>query len=325
MGNSTSRHTANTTTHRRTPRNKAVSGFGFRVPGKTQKSSPATESEKAKVMHVFAYMLALFIITQILGFYSGIFITEEAKSNEVFSVLQAVPQPAEPASAFYLLFYVLLGALIMYLLVKFYKGELLFVLIEFAVVSFASSIVFYSFLKPLLHLTELTVVVSIAFGLALGLLKSALPSLKNLAAVIATAGAGAVFGLSLTFFTSLLFLILLSVYDYIAVFRTKHMVEMANSFSKKEMSFMITSRQKTEKGEIRLDLGTGDMLMPIILEVTGYRLNPMLAVVIFLASVFSMFVLFILLTKKKTALPALPIIAVCIFVFLGVAKVLGII
>ncbi|VVB98227.1 Signal-peptide peptidase, presenilin aspartyl protease [uncultured archaeon] len=278
-----------------------------------------------KVVQVFAYLLLLFTLTQVLGFYAGTFITQDAKGNQVIQGLQVVSQPSEPASVGYLFFYVLLGAAFMYLLVKYYKGEFLFMLIEFGVVSFASSIVFYSLIKPFLSDTLLSIAISVALGLALGLLKAALPQLKNFAAVMATAGAGAVFGFSLTFYMGLFFMVLLSIYDYIAVFKTKHMVTMAKTLSKREMSFMVTSRQKTEKGEIRLELGTGDMLMPVILETSGFQISPAYAAVVFLASVFSLFVLFVLLTRKKAVLPALPIIAACNFIFLGAAKLLGMI
>ncbi len=44
-----------------------------------------------------------------------------------------------------------------------------------------------------------------------------------------------------------------------------------------------------------------------------------------LAWVIVLFVLFVLLTRRKAVLPALPIIAICNFVFLGMAKLLGII
>lgn len=280
---------------------------------------------RRKVVHVFLYLLALFAITQILGFYTGTFISEDAKHNAVIQNLQVVEEPGAPASVLYIFLYVLVGALLMYLLVKFYKGDLLFILIEFAVVSFASSIVFYSFIKPLLMQTEISIILAIVMGLALGLLKAVLPGLRNLAAVIATAGAGAVFGFSLTFYAGLLFLVLLSVYDYIAVFKTRHMVEMAETLSRRKTSFLVSSTQQTSKGEIRFELGTGDMLLPIILEVSGYQISPAYAGIVFAASLFSLFVLFVLLTRRKAVLPALPIIAICNFVFLGTAKLLGII
>lgn len=280
--------------------------------------------ERYKAVLVFANLLLLFVAAQLLGFYTGNFIIDDAQHNEVVQGLRVISEPSGAEGVFYLFFYVLVGALIMYLLVRFYKGDLLFILLEFAVISFASSIVFYSFIR--LAFPELTaMVLAVALGLSLGFLKAALPRLRNFAAVLATAGAGAVFGLSLGFYQALIFLFLLSVYDYIAVFKTKHMVAMAENLSKRQASFLVSSTQQTARGEMKLELGTGDMLIPVILEVSGYKIGPAYAGIAFAASVSALFVLFILLAKKKAVLPALPIIAGCNIVFFGVSKLLGII
>lgn len=283
--------------------------------------------DNRKIIHVFFYLLLLFTTAQVIGFYTGLFIKEDAKNNEIIQNLQLVEESETTALAyvFYLFFYVLVGALFMYLMVKFCKIDLFFVFLEFAVISISSSVVFYAFIKPLLVQTEFSMIIAIALGFAFGLLKVAFSVFRNITAVIATAGAGAIFAFSLNFYASLLFLVLLSIYDYIAVFKTKHMVEIAEVLSKKQMSFLISSSQRTTKGEIKLELGTGDILLPIILEITGFWISFAHAAIIFVSSFFSLFVLFVLLAKKKTALPALPIIALCIFVFLGLAKLIGII
>lgn len=281
-------------------------------------------NDNYKVVLVFAYIILLFTVTQVLGLYTGNFIIQDITHNEIVRDLQLVSEPNEIDGVFYIFFYIMLGTLIMYLLIKFYHGELIFILLEFTVISFSSSIVFYSFLR-VIFLEFSAIVIAVAFGLGLGFLKTAFPWLKNIVAVIATAGAGAVFGFSFSFYHALIFLILLSIYDYIAVFKTKHMIEIARVLSKKGTSFLISSKQKTMHGEISFELGTGDMLIPIILEVSGYRINPIYSAIAFSASLFSLFVLFILLTKKKTVLPALPIIAICNFLFFGVAKLIEII
>ncbi len=198
MARSTSRRTASTTMHKQTGHNKRVPGSQSRVSGNRKPETEnrfvppgAKKDARFKVLAVFASILLMFIATQLLGLYTGLFIAKDAQTNEVVAQLQVVEEPASPLSAFYLLFYVLLGALAMYLMVKFYKGELLFVLLEFAVVSFASSIVFYSFVRPFAQENLLPMAVSIFLGVVFGTLKAAIPSLRNVAAVIATAGAGA--------------------------------------------------------------------------------------------------------------------------------------
>lgn len=274
---------------------------------------------RKKALLVFAYIIFLFVVAQVLGIYVGNFIIQDAKHNEVVSTMLVISGPPIGAveSAFYMLFYVLLGAFFMFILIKFYKGNFLFMLIEFSVVSFASSIVFYALIRPFIQgAPELPIVLAIFMGLILATLKLKFSELRNLVAVLSTAGAGALFGFFLTFPAALLFLVLLSIYDYIAVFKTKHMVKMAQSISKKEMSFVITSKQMTMAGEIGFELGTGDMLMPIVLEVSGFQLNPTYSIIIFISSIFALLALFILLSRKKTTLPALPVIAFFNIIFL---------
>ncbi len=77
--------------------------------------------------------------------------------------------------------------------------------------------------------------------------------------------------------------------------------------------------------EISFELGTGDMLMPLILEISGFFISPVYSAIILASSVFGIIVLFLLLAKKQAILPALPIIAACNLVFLGVSKFAGII
>lgn len=308
---------------RRAPAQKAQG-----AEGKREDAEGKREDAQKKALLVFAYVVLLFALAQVLGIYSGNFIIQDAKQNEVVSNLRIVSEAsaAGPESAFYLLFWVLAGAGLMILIIRFYKGNRLFQILEFSVVSFASSIVFYSLIRPLFGADPLPpMALAAGMGLALAALKLAFPVLKNPAAVLSTAGAGAVFGFSLTFLSALVFLILLSLYDYIAVFKTKHMVEMARSISKREMPFVVTSRQMSKAGEIRFELGTGDMLMPIVLEVTGLQISPGYAAVVFISSIFALFALFALLTRQKSVLPALPVIALFNIVFLAAAFLLRLI
>ena len=285
-----------------------------------------------RFIEVSAYIVLLFLISQALGLYAGAFIIRDASENEVVSQFFIIQSQAisgsgqdQNFSALVMFASVMAGAGVMYLLVRFYSGRLLFMLVEFGAVSVASSIVFYSLTKPFLPDTALSMAVSIICGLIFAGLKLVFPQLKNAAAILATAGAGAAIGFQISFETSLILLVLLSVYDYIAVFKTKHMVALATSASKQEMPFMVSSRKKTEKGEIKVELGTGDMVMPIVLGVSGMQIGPLHAGIVFIASLLSVISLLFLLGQKKQIIPALPIIAVFNLVFLGIAKLAGII
>ena len=59
--------------------------------------------------------------------------------------------------------------------------------------------------------------------------------MKNTAAILVTAGVGTIFGVSMGILPLLMFLILLAVYDFLSVFVTKHMGEMAEFIVKKDL------------------------------------------------------------------------------------------
>src|SRR3989338_4603794 len=84
--------------------------------------------------------------------------------------------------------------------------------------------------------------------------------LRNAASIIAIIGAGALLGVSLGVVPVIVFVILLSAYDFIAVFKTKHMVTLAKAMTKKNLAFTIALPTKEHKFE----LGTGDLVVPLV-------------------------------------------------------------
>lgn len=282
----------------------------------------------ANANRVFAAILAMFLVSQILGIYCGSFIILDAQKNQLVSQLMSVPGLNSNAQYDSLIAfaYILAGALFFYLLIKFYSKRIIFIIIEIGAVSFASSIVFYCILRQFMQPDASPILIAAILGLIFASIRFFIPKVRNIVAIISAAGAGAVFGFSLSFLAGLILLVLLSIYDYIAVFKTRHMGEFAKSIDSMEMPFAIKSEAKTEKGPMFMELGTGDLVMPIMLGVSGYSFGGLIyPLLITLASLFALIALFFLLSKKKIMLPAIPILAVFILLFLGVAKLAGII
>jgi len=84
--------------------------------------------------------------------------------------------------------------------------------------------------------------------------------IKNVAAIVAVAGVGALIGLSLGILPTITFLVLLSIYDLIAVFKTKHMVILAKNITQRNIAFTIA--MPTPKHVF--ELGTGDFVLPLV-------------------------------------------------------------
>lgn len=271
-------------------------------------------------------LLALFVIAQILGIYTGLIIIQDFAKNPFVNSLMVTSDANEPTNAVFFILYILLGAIVMVLLIRFLGiYPIIFRIMEFFLIASASSIVFYAFLRLVVGY-EISTIAAIMLGLLFSGLKVVTPALKNAAAIFATAGVGVIFGISLGLIPLLLFLIFLSIYDYLSVFTTKHMVEMANFIVKKDLAFTITAKEapkrKGEK-EKRIDLGTGDMIAPIMLEISALSISPIATAFVFLGAVTSMGLFLNIVWKKGAVLPALPPIVLGMIVALGLGFVLG--
>jgi presenilin-like A22 family membrane protease len=260
-------------------------------------------------MRLITAILAFFIIAQLLGIFTGLTILLDMTRNPFVTSLVVTGNVDNPANAVFFIVYMLLGAVVMIILMRIFRLHVVvFRVLEFVMIATSSSIVFYAFLRLALGYGDSTMM-GIIMGLAFAAAKGLRPSLKNAAAILATAGVGVVFGISLGLFPVVLFLILLSIYDYLSVFTTKHMVEMANFVVQKDLAFTVTARGPPPapgEREQRVDLGTGDMVAPIMLEVSAMTFNPVATVFAFAGAVISLWLFLFYVWKKKMVLPALP-------------------
>lgn len=269
-------------------------------------------------------LVALFIIAQILGIYTGYVIIEDFHSNPYVNAITVTTDAESPANVLVFMLYVLIGAGLMIVLIrKLGLHLIIFQVLEFFLISTASSIVFYSFLRIFFNY-DISTFGGIFLGLAFAGAKVLLPGLKNLAAVFATAGVGVIFGISLAPLPVILFLLFLSIYDYISVFKTKHMVEFADFIVKKELAFTVTSKAVIAGKERRIDLGTGDLIAPIIFEVSTLAYMPFTATIfVFIGALVSLAVFLMLVWKKRIVLPALPPLVFGMFIFFLLGMLLG--
>ncbi len=145
--------------------------------------------------------------------------------------------------------------------------------------------------------------------------------LHNLLIVLSVAGIGAMIGSMFEPFIIVILLALFSVYDFIAVYKTKHMVKMATEMIKTKaimgliipfsFSGLLDNLNKKKKKEFMV-LGGGDLAFPLFLvsSVTiTYGLFEALILILF--SSFGLFASFYLFISQKTTrpIPALPPIA----------------
>jgi len=285
-----------------------------------------------------------FAITQLIGIYSGVALVQSAQAIPEIRDMSVAPLPEanDPLNALVFIGYILFGAAMIILVARFYKGMALFQLLEFMVISSSSSIVFFTVALSLLQMDfVLSLLAGMLIGFGLGVAKFFWQDIKNAAAIISSGGVAAIFGFSLGFLPTVIFIILLSIYDYIAVFKTKHMIEMARELSTRQLSFAVTAkelpaRKAKEKTEVyveramregeRLDLGTGDLSVPAMISVSAYSLGPNGLVYSFAVAVGSTLALYFLLkfvSKQRVFLPALPPICLGGMLALLIVKLAG--
>ncbi len=128
---------------------------------------------------------------------------------------------------------------------------------------------------------ELNFLLTIIFSIALTALLYKFPEwyVIDITGVIIGAGAASIFGISLAIMPTLLLLVLLAVYDYIAVYRTKHMITLAEGVMDLRLPILLVIpkrwdysflTEKFDKGEREaFFMGLGDAVMPTILVISA--------------------------------------------------------
>lgn len=145
----------------------------------------------------------------------------------------------------------------------------------------------------------------------------------DIAIVLAIAGMGAIIGLQITPTVAVLAFVILSFYDIIAVYKTRHMVRMAEGMIRSGAIFgfiipntfkgFFASRREAQAriGEDFMILGSGDIGLPVIFVSTLVRQSLAGAVVVAIAALAGLLLTHILFMSqtKRQPMAALPPIA----------------
>lgn len=217
--------------------------------------------------------------------------------------------PIPEISAYTLLAGFFIMAAILFLLVRFVSQRIVFEIIF--CLSIFSGVWF------------LSVLVSPEFGfliaLGLTLLRYVLPYIivQNILLLLGIAGVSSAFGSAFSWPTAMFVLLVLAIYDIIAVYGTKHMVAMFNGLLQKGVVFAIIIPEsarwlfsKTEESTSKQGfyfLGTGDLALPGIFVASVARDNFGLAIGAAIGSLVGMLATDLIFSRGQTKpMPALP-------------------
>ncbi len=190
--------------------------------------------------------------------------------------MQAFEDPESLWNPLYFFAFIIAFTVFILLILKYFKqlGEKLVYLVMLVAVASTIFYVLYAFFHPQLALPVIGT-------LALALLLYRYPEWYVLDAtgLLIAGGAAAIFGISLNVLPVLLLMVILLVYDAIAVYKTKHMVALAESVIDLRMpvlfvlprrwGFSLLKETKLEEG---FYMGLGDAIIPAVLVVSANAL-----------------------------------------------------
>lgn len=139
--------------------------------------------------------------------------------------------------------------------------------------------------------------------------------------IMTFAGIGAVIGLSFTPETVIILLVALSFYDIIAVYKTKHMVALAENMIKSRAIFGFVipiapsgfgeKMVRVVPGEQFMILGSGDVILPLLLSSSLVRVSLTASIIVAAFSAAGLFLMHLIFINQKIRRPmaALPPIA----------------
>ncbi len=250
-------------------------------------------------------IILLYVSIQLMGLHIGSELIGAIESGEIAPVIE---EPDNPLTSLIIFVYILIGTGILLLLLKF---GLYFII---KIMSFFFLVVGLSF--TLWVLFDFIGLLLAAALFILSILKSRNPAVMNIVLLFTIPGIGALFGSSIAFIPALILILILSAYDLVAVFGTKHMITLAKGAEGK-IPLMFT----IPFGDRFLGLGTGDLAVPLIFSVSVMRdysfTNAAITAAGGLIGITLLFVY--ILNQEKVALPALPPICAGLIVGFGVS------
>jgi presenilin-like A22 family membrane protease len=218
--------------------------------------------------------------------------------------MQAFEDPDNPINIVYILFIMLIFTAIILLIAKFWKKQLIQIIILGAI-GYTSSYVFYPLFNIILPnsiniaipinenssiLLSVSIIISFILALSLVIILYKFPEwyVIDICGIIIGAGAIAIFGISLGIFLVIILLISLAIYDAISVYKTKHMIDLADTVMDLKLPVLLVVpkirkysliketkrlKEKLEEGSEReaFFMGLGDIVMPGILVVSTYN------------------------------------------------------
>jgi presenilin-like A22 family membrane protease len=197
-----------------------------------------------------------------------------------------------PVNILYIFVIIIVMTVIILIIARYWKKRLIQVIILGAI-GYTAFFIFWPLLFFVIQNDVVALVLSIVFAVVLVVALYKYPEwyVIDLCGVIVGAGAIAIFGISLSILLVIILLVVLAVYDAISVYKTKHMIDLADTVMDLKLPVLLvvpkiwnysliketkSLKEKLKDNEERdaFFMGLGDIVMPGILVVAVYQNVP---------------------------------------------------
>ena len=258
-------------------------------------------------LKVTLVLTVLFLLAHLIG----LFIVSEYVDMVELPYGIERPEIEENASYLPIIIAVLLASGIFLLLMKFNAVRVWKIWFIFATV----------YLLGIAFSALVSSIVALGIALILGLLKFYKPNMiiHNFTELFIYSGIAAIFAPMMSIWAVSILLILISIYDAIAVWKTKHMVKMAKFHAKAKMFAGLLVPYGKNKTAL---LGGGDVGFTLLFSAVVFiKLGLVAAIVTSLVTTLALFLLFIY-SKKDRFYPAMPFLSAGCFLGLLIASLI---
>jgi presenilin-like A22 family membrane protease len=195
---------------------------------------------------------------------------------------------SNPLDIVYIFVIIIVMTVLILIIAKYWKKQVIQAIILFAI-GYTAFFIFLSLFS--LFLPDIfTIIISVVAAAVLVIVLYKYPEwyIIDLCGVIIGAGAIAIFGISLSVFLVIILLVVLAIYDAISVYKTKHMIDLADTVMDLKLpvllvvpkiwNYSLIQETKSLKEKLKDDeerdaffMGLGDIVMPGILVVSAYQ------------------------------------------------------
>lgn len=261
----------------------------------------------------------------LLSFLIAIWIFHLLKINKV--VVETIAAPNSLYNTLYIFGVIIVETIILIVLIKYLRKVNVIKILD-VIISFFAVIGILSFFFDAIWFPT---IISVAIVLIKEFWKNSW--FKNTIVFFVVGFFSAYFAYSLGILPIFVLLLAVAVYDIIAVFKTKHMVFLAKKVVEQNTLFVMdfgniknsnnknvenSDNQTLQKENLftstmpnlrnKLNLGTGDFALPLIGILSLYSVNIYLGIVAFVVALAGLLAtIYLLFTKSKVALPAIPL------------------